>query len=221
MVRIAVVALVMKSMKIFAGPSCQQKLSTESICLSDQIISAQGPGEGASFHVKCGRSGHDSSPSWDTPQGATCALFSCRLFTGGLSNYDNIWKNNLTPLLKNISGSAVLHLGRRQVGSLLHVFKQELYRDKGETPCCRDKLDLSGLWFGNLNRGTPSHMEHLHYPGHPHRAGRDDTKPPMDGSDTLRCPKGTGPLCSGTQVLPTLLPHQRWGVTQICNALDK
>lgn len=63
MVRIAVVALVMKSMKIFAGPSCQQKLSTESICLSDQIISARGPGEGASFHVKCGRSGHDSSPS--------------------------------------------------------------------------------------------------------------------------------------------------------------
>lgn len=51
-------------------------------------------------------------------------------------------------------------------------FKQELYRGEGG---CRDKLNLSRLWFICLNRGT------LLYPSHPYIAGRDDTKSHMDG----------------------------------------
>lgn len=49
MVRIAVVALVMKSMKIFAGPSCQQKLSTESICLQIRSYQREVLGKGHHF----------------------------------------------------------------------------------------------------------------------------------------------------------------------------
>lgn len=94
-------------------------------CPSDQIRSTQGPGKGKWHHfiwstVVLARI---LLPAGRILWGATFVLFCCRLFTGGLSNYDNIWKNNPTHFLKIVSSSAVLCLGKEIVQAFVAFFQ--------------------------------------------------------------------------------------------------
>lgn len=94
-------------------------------CPSDQIRSTQGPGKAKWHHfiwstVVLARI---LLPAERILWGATFVLFCFRLFTGGLSNYGNIWKNNPTHFWKIVSSSAVLCLGKEIVQAFVACFQ--------------------------------------------------------------------------------------------------